>query len=138
MDIVYIQDDSVARDEVLALYADAGWTAYTDAPDALMNAIKNSTAIIAARVDKKLVGLIRAVTDGYSILYIQDILVLNDFKRKGIGSALVMKLRDMYKDVRQTVLLTDGTQEQRAFYESLGLVNSRNMDCECYISFLNV
>lgn len=30
------------KDQVLALYEDAGWTAYTDEPDILMKAIENS------------------------------------------------------------------------------------------------
>ncbi|MGX7076836.1 GNAT family N-acetyltransferase [Globicatella sanguinis] len=35
--------------------------------------------------------MIRVVRDGYSILFIQDILVLPEFQRQGIGSTLLKK-----------------------------------------------
>jgi predicted acetyltransferase len=48
----------------------------------------------------ELIGLIRAV-NRYTILYIQDIIVLNKWKRHGIGSTLVKKTIKKFNNVRQ-------------------------------------
>lgn len=37
----------------------------------------------------QLQGIIRVVGDGYTIVWIQDILVFPDQQRKGVGSALI-------------------------------------------------
>ena len=66
----------------------------------------------------------RAVGDGQTILYIQDILVLQQYRRHGIGRTMVKMLLDAYPNVRQRVLLTDETPEMHGFYESLGFFPS--------------
>jgi GNAT superfamily N-acetyltransferase len=67
-----------------------------------------------------LIGLIRLVGDGLTIIYIQDILVLENHQRQGIGRALMNETLEHYPDVRQKVLMTDDTPKTRAFYQSLG------------------
>ena len=65
-------------------------------------------------------GLLRIVGDGNTIIYIQDILVLSNYKRKKIGSKMMEICLSKFSKVRQKVLLTDDTKETRKFYESLG------------------
>jgi ribosomal protein S18 acetylase RimI-like enzyme len=60
------------------------------------------------------------VGDGLTIIYIQDILVLKAYKRKGIGKKLMNRVLERFVSVRQKVLLTDDNEETRGFYESLG------------------
>ncbi len=49
--------------------------------DNLMEAIENSLRVITAWDKDKLVALLRIVGgDGYSIIYIQDILILEDYQ----------------------------------------------------------
>lgn len=117
--ITYKENISLTKEAVINLYNDANWTAYTKDADNLMLAIKNSLYVLTAWDGEKLVGSIRLVGDGKTIIYIQDILVLNTYKQNKIGSSLVKKALDNYKNVRQIVLLTDDTQETRSFYESL-------------------
>lgn len=106
--------------EVNKLYLDAGWLSYTNNLPQLMDAIKNSMMVVSAWSDSKLVGLIRVIGDGHVILYIQDILILKDYKRNGIGRKLVEIVMEQYRNVRQIVLLTEDEEETRGFYESLG------------------
>ena len=47
------------------------------------------------------------VGDGYTILYIQDLLVHPDFARQGIGSRLLLRILGKYESVYQKILLTD-------------------------------
>ncbi len=110
-------------DELLALYRAVGWTAYTDAPETLVAAVGGSHLVLTARsADGSLVGLVRTVSDGATVVYVQDLLVLPDRHRMGIGGALLDAVLERYPDVRQTVLTTDAEPGQRAFYESRGFV----------------
>lgn len=67
------------EEEILNLYDSVGWTNYTSNPSMLTNAYKHSLKILGAYDADKLVGIIRAVGDGYSIVYIQDIIVLPEY-----------------------------------------------------------
>lgn len=102
------------------LYNDAGWTSYTRNIASLQKAIENSKEVFTAWKDDILIGLIRTLGDGETILYIQDILVLNDYKRKGIGKQLISEVLKLNENCRQFVLLTEDRTETRSFYEALG------------------
>lgn len=111
---------SLARDEVMALYDAVGWTAYTRDQDRLVRAITGSHRVVVARVGGELVGLARSVSDGETIVYLQDVLVVPALQRSGVGQRMVDALFGSYPEVRQHVLLTDAEAGQRAFYEALG------------------
>ncbi|WP_239133667.1 GNAT family N-acetyltransferase [Rugosimonospora africana] len=116
----------VDLDQVIALYDAVGWSAYTKAPAVLRAAIAGSSYVVAARRGETLVGLARAVSDDATICYLQDVLVLPQEQRGGVGRALVQAVLDRYRSVRQKVLLTDDEAGQRAFYEALGYAEVRD------------
>ena len=60
-------------DEILCLYTDAGWKAYTEDPDNLRKGYENSLLVLAAYEGDALQGIIRVVGDGQTIVFIQDI-----------------------------------------------------------------
>ena len=102
------------------LYNDVGWFAYTQDLKVLKQAVLQSLDVIAAWDNDKLVGLIRVVGDGLTIVYIQDILVLNAYQNKGIASELLQQMLIKYNNVRQKVLLTEEASDVRHFYEKNG------------------
>lgn len=118
-----------ARGQLLELYADAGWTAYTGDPDRLERAVRQSQAVYTAWMDGRLAGLLRTVGDGETILYVQDILVLKAYQRQGIGRALLEKLLADYPQVRQKVLSTDDTEPALAFYRACGWLPVGELGC---------
>ena len=118
--ISYLTDKVPGKETLMELYGSVGWTAYTREPEKLHLAVQNSLLVVAAYEGDKLVGLARAVGDGYTILYVQDILVDPEFRRKGIGTRLFNLLLEAYPQVRQKVLLTDDQPDTRAFYNSMG------------------
>jgi GNAT superfamily N-acetyltransferase len=118
----------VTRDELIELYGSVGWSAYTADPDTLVRAVEGSSLVVTARRSGRLVGLARAISDDATICYLQDILVAPEGQRSGIGAALVRAVLDRYSGVRQKVLLTDDEAGQRAFYESLGWIEIRDVD----------
>ena len=112
--------DSYKDEEILGLYTDAGWIAYTENPDALRKGYENSLLILAAYEGDELQGIIRVVGDGHTIVFVQDILVYKRFQRQGIGSALLQAVLERYSSVRQIELVTDNTEKTVAFYRSAG------------------
>ena len=102
--------------EILKVYSSVGWTAYTDDPQALKQGFQNSLLVLAAYEREELLGIIRAVGDGVTIVFIQDLLVFPEKQRKGVGTALVKAVLKRYPTVRQIELTTDQSPETAAFY----------------------
>lgn len=57
---------------------------------------------------------------------IQDIFVRPAFQKEGVGRALLSRVLDRYRHVRQTVLITDNEPKQRSFYENVGFTEGRD------------
>ena len=120
-------------EEILNLYNSVGWCSYTSRPKMLEHAFEHSLKILGAHDDDKLVGIIRAVGDGFSVLFIQDILVLPEYQRKGIGTKLLKTMLAYYPDVYQTELATDNTEKTCSFYKSCGFLSYSEIGCEGFI-----
>lgn len=115
--------------EILSLYTSVGWTAYTDHPEVLRKGFDHSLLTLAAYEGEQLLGIIRVVGDGYTIVFVQDLLVFPEHQRKGIGSALLKAVLDQYRHVRQIELATDHTQKTIAFYKSMGFQEMSEIGC---------
>lgn len=132
--IQYLTDQQIPLQDILALYQDVGWSAYTSDPQTLAKAYLGSLCTISAWDGAQLVGLIRVVGDGATILYIQDLLVLEKYQRHGIGSSLLAAMIQQFQAVRQIVLTTDDTVKTRTFYEKCGFESMDKLSCVsfCY------
>ena len=130
------------EEEILRLYTAVGWTAYTENMPALREGFKNSMLVLAAYDGEELLGLIRAVGDGATIVFVQDILVFPDKQRQGIGTTLLKAILDRYPDVRQIELATDNTPKTVAFYRSMGFSEMSEIGCcgfmRCREAFLSI
>lgn len=121
------------EDEILALYASVGWTAYTNDPAALRGGFENSLLILGAYEGEKLVGIIRVVGDGYTIVFIQDILILPEYQRKGIGAKLIRSVLERFPSVRQIELAADNTPGTAAFYQAQGFLEMSKVGCRAFL-----
>lgn len=117
------------EEEILSLYKSVGWTAYTEQPDVLRQGFENSMLILAAYDDEKLLGIIRAVGDGATIVFVQDIPVFPEYQRRGVGTALLQAVLNRYDNVRQIELATDNTEKTVAFYKSMGFTEMSEIGC---------
>ena len=123
------KETSVSIDDVLHLYQAVGWTNYTNQPQMLEQSLAHSLAIYFARDGEKIVGLVRLVGDGFSSVFVQDLIVLPSYQRQGIGSDLMKEALGDYKDAYQVQLVTDQTEKTLGFYRSLGFETLSTYDC---------
>ena len=127
--IKIIKETSISIDDVLPLYQAVGWTNYTNQPQMLAQALSHSLATYLARDGEKIVGLVRLIGDGFSSVFVQDLIVLPSYQRQGIGSALMEKALGDFKDAYQVQLATDQTEKTLGFYRSLGFETLSTYDC---------
>ena len=123
------KERSVSIDDVLHLYQAVGWTNYTNQPQMLEQALSHSLATYLARDGEKIVGLVRLVGDGFSSVFVQDLIVLPSYQRQGIGSNLMKEALADYKDVYQIQLVTEETEKTLGFYRSLGFETLSSFQC---------
>jgi GNAT superfamily N-acetyltransferase len=117
VEINFNDSKKINIEQLEKLYNDVQWYAYTKDLIVLQQAISQSLDVISAWDKEELVGLIRVVGDGLTIIYIQDILVLNAYQNKGIATQLMQQILNKYGHVRQKVLLTEEAPDVRHFYE---------------------
>ena len=120
-------------EEIINLYQSVGWTNYLERTDILEEAFANSLCVLGAYDDDNLVGIIRVVGDGKTIVFVQDIIVLPEYQRKGIGTKLLNTIAEKYNDVYQIELLTDNTEKTKTFYRSVGFTASDDIGCVAFI-----
>ena len=128
-----IEYQTYREEEILPLYTSVGWTAYTDAPDALRRGFEKSLLTLAAYEEKTLAGLARTVGDGETVVLVQDLLIFPQYQRRGIGTALLRAVMERFADVRQLQLVTDDTEKTLAFYRSLGLRELSAFGCRGFM-----
>ena len=119
----------VNLEDVLHLYQAVGWTNYTYQPQMLEKALSHSLAIYLALDGDAVVGLVRLVGDGFSSVFIQDLIVLPSYQRQGIGSNLMKEALGDFKDAYQVQLATEQTEKTLNFYRSLGFETLSTYDC---------
>ena len=133
--IGYKKNDTISFEEIFPLYEAVGWTNYTSNPTMLKNALEHSLFLISARDEEgNLIGFLRAVGDGFSIVYIQDIIVLPEYQRQGIGTQLLRQTLEYFKEVYQMILTTDSELKTLAFYESNGFTALSKVGCTSFMA----
>lgn len=84
--INYQINQTIAENDLTKLYNSVGWFAYTNTRVNLLAAVANSLMVVSAWADNQLVGLVRVVGDGETIIFIQDILVDPKFQSQQVGT----------------------------------------------------
>jgi len=106
---------------VVALYREGGWWDERWSRKAIPAMIRGSFACLVARdAAGAAVGMGRAISDGASDAYIQDVVVRRDLRGRGIGAEIVRRLTAHCRSRGLDwigLVAEPGTQ---AFYERLG------------------
>ena len=108
--------------EIVNLYKSAGWWKERYNSKAINMMIKRSFAFAVAIEQKsnKTIAMGRLISDGISDAYIQDLVVLPEFRKKGIGKSILRILLEfcLNKKIEWIGLIAEPDQD--GFYESLG------------------
>ena len=123
------KQEIVKLEDVLHLYQAAGWTNYTNQPQMLEQALSHSLVIYVALDGDAVVGLIRLVGDGFSSVFVQDLIVLPSYQRQGIGRSLMKEALEDYKDAYQVQRVTEQTEKNLGFYRFMGFEILSTYDC---------
>ncbi len=108
---------------VLKLYRQAGWWQMDDNPlylDMVSQIIANSFCFVIATLADEIIGMGRAISDGISDAYIQDVTVRQDLRGQGIGKGIIRTLlAHLQSHQLQWIGLISEPGYER-FYEGLG------------------
>jgi len=114
--------------DIIELYKVGGWWKDRYDSSGLKYLIKGSLAFVVA-IDKKIkkaVGMGRLISDGVSDAYIQDLVVLPEYRDKGIGREIVKTLVDHCKKKGIFWIGLIAEPNQDTFYETLGFKPMKN------------
>lgn len=114
--------------EIVELYRTGGWWKESWNPSRIPSLIKGSYAFLVA-VDsktKKAIGMGRLISDGVSDAYIQDLIVLPDYRNRGIGQRIVQSLLEYCKSKGILWIGLIAEPKQDSFYLALGFKHLKN------------
>ncbi len=114
--------DSVPVQAVVDLYQAGGWWEESPAARAIIpQMIRGSFAFAVAREpDGRIVGMGRAISDGVSDAYIQDVVVLKELRGHGIGAELVRRLTARCQEAGLVWIGLIAEPNTQEFYQPLG------------------
>ena len=119
--------DDWDEDEIVNLYKAGNWWKDKYNSSSIKFLIKGSYkfAVIVKKDEGKAIGMGRIISDGVSDAYIQDLVILDDFRGLGLGKKLVNYLVNhcKSKDINWIGLISEPGQD--GFYSSLGFSKMR-------------
>lgn len=112
----------VRGDDLLRLYREAGWwkPSVPPPPGYLDALVKGSVCFVGAFCGGRLVGMGRALSDGVSDAYIQDVMVLHGFRKRGVGRRILAELLRCLRRLGVDWIGLVAEPGSLAFYRGLG------------------
>ncbi|MEJ5272941.1 MAG: GNAT family N-acetyltransferase [Spirochaetota bacterium] len=109
-------------EKIKSLYIEAGWWDIEDEKNPLLinKIVKGSFIFVGAFYKKELIGIARAISDGISDAYVQDVVVSKSFRNRGIGKRLVIYVLNYLKEKGINWIGLISTPDNYKFYEKLG------------------
>jgi predicted N-acetyltransferase YhbS len=121
MDIVYSSEATLSADEFIDLLVRSTLAERRPIHDikTISEMLANASIIITARVDGRLVGISRALSDFSFCTYLSDLAVDVEHQRRGIGRELIRRTHE--EAGRHTMLILLAAPKARDYYPHIGL-----------------
>ena len=116
--ITYTEEKKFTKEQVQQLFLSINWQS-GNYPERLYKALMNSSTVLTAWDDEKLVGLRRVLDDTEMLAQIHSVLVHPDYQGKGIAGKMLEYIKEKYKNF----LYLEAMPEDRknvSFYEKHG------------------
>jgi len=110
-------EKKVNYDGLVQLFNQVGWSEETSDLDRLQLMVENSQIVVTAWDEGKMIGFARCVTDYVFNGQINNVIVDQGYRGRGIGKCLISKILNTSKKV--TYILR-GDPENIGFYKQLG------------------
>ena len=110
-------------EQILTLYKQAGWwnePIDEKSYERTRRIISETFCFVIALYQDRIVGMGRSISDGVSDAYIQDVVVDKDFRRQGIGEAIIHRIVQFLPEhnIKWIALISEPGSEE--FYQQLG------------------
>ena len=123
IEIVYKDTHEFSREALEELFLSVEWSS-GHFPDKLKVAMQNFKTVVSAWDGEKLVGMACAMDDGIMNAYMHYLLVRPEYQGKGIGAALVSKIKEKYSDYLRLVIVA--YDKEIGFYEHCGFTKAQD------------
>src|SRR5438045_4720717 len=90
-----------------------------DEPETIRGMLEHAGVIVTARVDGRLVGISRAITDSCVCTYLSDLAVDVAYQRRGIGRELIRHTHEAAGRTTHLILLA--APKARTYYPHIGM-----------------
>jgi ribosomal protein S18 acetylase RimI-like enzyme len=120
MSIVYREEKDLPCNQLHHLFHAVGWTKGPENADMLQFFNKpfiNSTLVISAWENDRLVGTVRVLSDKIIRSVIYDLVVEPEFQNRGVGRTLLKRCIEHFPD---TEWLVQTSEDVAGYYEKLG------------------
>ncbi len=126
--IQYQREENVSVEEFRAILATStlGERRPIDDDEQLANMLKHGNLIITARVDGKLIGMARSLTDFAFCTYLSDLAVDETYQKMGIGKELIRRTK---LEAPQPKLILLAAPTAVTYYPKIGMTHWEH----CYV-----
>lgn len=133
--ISYVINHDVKPSELASLYDNSGLLRPRDAAT-ISRMIDNANLIIAARANRRLIGIIRAFTDFSHACHVSDFAVERKYLRMGVGERMLQIIREAVGG--KVVIFFMSSSEFDSFHSGMGLQKEEHvwsiLGKDCFVS----
>ena len=87
MDNIEIRQKAPTVEQFLSFRQAAGW--HVPSADAVEEGLRNTRYSVCVEADGEVIGMGRVLGDGVLYFYIQDVIVMPEYQKKGVGTRLM-------------------------------------------------
>ena len=106
-------------DEMKEIYLSVGWMKHTN--EIIRQVFEASNVVALVKVNGRIIGIGRGMTDGVFNAAIYDVVVHRDFQGQGMAKKIVEFLLDRLSNISCVHLIS--TSGNEGFYQKIGLKN---------------
>ena len=106
MSITYTDKKEFSVGDLQQLFQSVNWMS-ANYPERLKKAMDNCETVFSAWDNSKLVGLVNAIDDGELTAYVHYLCVNPDYQGQGMGSLLLGKIKEKYKDYLYIIVIAE-------------------------------